>query len=163
MYWFDIREDCRSTFATPGSPIFIWIFAKGGEFGFYGFPTLDGKTIKIATEQFTVITDPDHVQRGVSMEEKQSMYKDYVKGRLPGISDRCGTAASCLYTTTPDSNFVIDVHPDNDRIMIASPCSGHGFKHSAAIGEALAEQVIDGKSKIDISSFRMKRFKDLIQ
>jgi sarcosine oxidase len=163
MYWFDIREDCRSTFAAPGSPIFIWIFAKSGGFGFYGFPTLDGKTIKIATEQFTVITDPDHVQRGVSMEEKQSMYKDYVKGRLPGISDRCGTAASCLYTTTPDSNFVIDLHPDNDRIMIASPCSGHGFKHSAAIGEALAEQVIERKSAIDISSFSMKRFKDLIQ
>ena len=163
MYWFDIREDCRSTFAAPGSPIFIWIFAKGGEFGFYGFPTLDGKTIKIATEQFTVITDPDHVQRTVGVEEEQSMYKDYVQGRLPGISDRCVTAASCLYTTTPDSNFVIDVHPDNDRIMIASPCSGHGFKHSAAIGEALAEQVIDGKSKIDMSTFSMKRFKDLIQ
>jgi sarcosine oxidase len=163
MYWFDIREDCRATFAPPGFPIFIWIFAKGGEFGFYGFPTLDGKTIKIATEQFTAISDPDHVQRAVSMEEEQSMYKDYVQGRLPGISDRCGAAASCLYTTTPDSNFVIDVHPDNDRIMIASPCSGHGFKHSAAIGEAVAEQVIDGKSKIDISSFSMKRFNDLIQ
>ena len=163
MYWFEIREDCRSTFAPPGFPIFIWIFAKSGEFGFYGFPTLDGETIKIATEQFTAITDPDHVQRAVNMEEKQSMYEDYVQGRLPGISDRCGTAASCLYTVTPDSNFVIDVHPDNDRIMIASPCSGHGFKHSAAIGEALAEQVIDGKSKIDISSFSMKRFKDLMQ
>ena len=163
MYWFDIREDCRSTFAPSGFPIFIWIFAKGGEFGFYGFPTLDGKTIKIATEQFKAITDPDHVQRAVSLEEEQSMYKDYVEGRLPGISARCRTAASCLYTTTPDSNFVIDVHPDNDRIIIASPCSGHGFKHSAAIGEALAEQVIDGKSKIDISSFSMKRFKDLIQ
>jgi sarcosine oxidase len=163
MYWFDISEDCRSTFAPPGFPIFIWIFAKGGEFGFYGFPTLDGKTIKIATEQFTAITDPDHVQRAVSMEEKQSMYKGYVQGRLPGISDRCGAAASCLYTTTLDSNFVIDVHPDNDRIIIASPCSGHGFKHSAAIGEALAEQVINGKSQIDISSFSMKRFKDLIQ
>jgi sarcosine oxidase len=162
MYWFDIREDCRSTFASPGFPIFIWIFAKGGEFGFYGFPTLDGKTIKIATEQFTAITNPDHVQRAVNTEEEQSMFKDYVQGRLPGISDRCGTAASCLYTTTPDSNFVIDVHPDNDRIIIASPCSGHGFKHSAAIGEALAEQVIDGKSKIDISSFSMKRFKHLI-
>jgi sarcosine oxidase len=161
MYWFDIREDYRTTFAPPGFPIFIWIFAKGGEFGFYGFPTLDGKTIKIATEQFTAIINPDHVQRTVSMEEEQSMYKDYVQGRLLGISDRCGTAASCLYTVTPDSNFVIDVHPDNDRIMIASPCSGHGFKHSAAIGEALAEQVIDGKSKIDISSFSMKRFSNL--
>jgi sarcosine oxidase len=163
MYWFDIREDCRSTFAPPGFPIFIWIFAKGDEFGFYGFPTLDGKTIKIATEQFTATTNPDHVQRAVSMEEEQSMYKDYVQGRLPGISDRCAAAASCLYTVTPDANFVIDVHPDSDRILIASPCSGHGFKHSAAIGEALAEQVIDGKSKIDISSFSMKRFNDLIR
>src|SRR5258708_24108816 len=73
------------------------------------------------------------------------------------------TIASPLYTTTSDSNFVIDVHPDNDRIIIASPCSGHGFKHSAAIGEALSEQVIDGKSKIDVSSFSLKTFKDLIQ
>ena len=158
MYWFDIREDYRSAFAPPGFPIFIWIFGKGGEFGFYGFPTLDGKTIKIATEQFTATTDPDHAQRAVSMEEEQSMYKDYVQGRLPGISDRCAAAASCLYTTTPDSNFVIDVHPDNDRILIASPCSGHGFKHSAAIGEALAEQVIDGESKIDISSFSLTSY-----
>jgi sarcosine oxidase len=47
--------------------------------------------------------------------------------------------------------------------MIASPCSGHGFKHSAAIGEALSEQLIDGKSKIDISSFSLKRFKDRIK
>ena len=163
MYWFDIREDCRSTFAPTGFPIFIWIFGKGGEFGFYGFPTLDGKTIKVATEQFTTLTDPDHVQRAVGMEEEQAMYKDYVQRRLPGISDRCGAAASCLYTVTPDSNFVIDVHPDNDRIIIASPCSGHGFKHSAAIGEALAEQVIDGASKIDISSFNLRRFRDLMQ
>jgi sarcosine oxidase len=163
MYWFDIRGDCRPTFAPPGFPIFIWICTKGGEFGFYGFPSLDGKTIKIATEQFTVITDPDHVHRPVGVEEEQSMYKDYVQGRLPGISDRCGTAVSCLYTTTPDSNFVIDVHPNNDRIIIASPCSGHGFKHSAAIGEVLAEQVVDGKSKIEISSFSLKRFKYLTQ
>jgi sarcosine oxidase len=123
MYWFDIREDCRAMFAPPAFPIFIWIFAKGGEFGFYGFPT----------------------------------------SRLPGISDRCRTATSCLYTVIPDSNFVVDVHPDSDRIVIASPCSGHGFKHAAAIGEALAEQVIDGESKIDISSFSMQRFRDLIR
>jgi len=163
MYWFDIREDCRSTFASPGFPIFIWLFAKGGEFGFYGFPTLNGTTIKLATEQFTAVSDPDHERPAVGIEEVQSMYKNFVQSRLPGISDRCRAAVSCLYTTTPDSNFVIDVHPDNDRIMIASPCSGHGFKHSAAIGEALAEQVIDGKSHINISSFSMKRFKHMIQ
>lgn len=162
MYWFDISEDCRSIFAPPGFPIFIWIFGKGGEFGFYGFPTLDGKTVKIATEQFTATADPDHMQRAVSTEEEQAMYKDYVRGRLPGISDRCSAAASCLYTVMPDSKFVIDVHPNNGRVILASPCSGHGFKHSAAIGETLAEQVIDGKSKIDISGFSLKRFEHLI-
>ena len=163
MYWFDIREEYRSAFAPPSFPIFIWIFAQGGEFGFYGFPTLDGKTIKVATEQFITTADPDYAERSVGREEKQSLYKGYVETRLPGISDRCETAASCLYTVTPDSNFVIDVHPDNDRIIIASPCSGHGFKHSAAVGEALAEQVIDGKSKIDIGSFTLKRFEKLTQ
>ena len=91
------------------------------------------------------------------------MYKDYVQARLPGFSDRCEAAASCLSSTTPDSNFLIGFHPDNDRIMIASPCSGHGFKHSAAIGEILAEKIIDGNSKIDISSFSMKGFNTLIR
>jgi sarcosine oxidase len=79
MCWFDIREDCRSKFAPPGFPIFIWIFAKGSGFGFYGFPTLDGKTIKVATEQFTAIADPDRVPRAISIEEQQSMHKDYVQ------------------------------------------------------------------------------------
>jgi sarcosine oxidase len=163
MYWFEIRTDLRPRFAAPEFPIFIWIFGTGSEFGFYGFPTLDGKTIKVATEQFTALTTADEVQRTVSTEEQISMYEKWVRGRLPGLSDRCEAAAVCLYTMTPDSNFVIDVHPENDRILIASPCSGHGFKHSAAIGEALAEQAIDGKSKIDVSSFSLKRFKDPIE
>jgi len=162
MYWFDIEENRRAAFVPPGFPIFIWIFAKGGEFGFYGFPTLDGKTIKVATEQFTATADPEKVRRTVDRAEQLSMYKDYLENRLRGISTSCAIAASCLYTVTPDSNFIVDVHPDNERIIIASPCSGHGFKHSAAIGEALAQQVIDGKSTIDLSSFSLKRFKDLI-
>jgi sarcosine oxidase len=162
MYWFDIREDFRARFAAPGFPIFIWIFNEGGEFGFYGYPTLDGKSIKVATEQFAATADPDFVNRPVDSDEARSIYKDCVADRLPQISDRCSAAASCLYTVTPDSHFIIDVHPDNDRIIIASPCSGHGFKHSAAIGEALAELAINGKSKNDISSFSLMRFKELM-
>lgn len=161
MYWFAIKENFRSSFAPPGFPIFIWIFGRGNDFGFYGFPSLDGKMIKIAAEQFAASTDPDHVPRDVCIEEQRSIYKEYVQDRLPAISARCIQAATCLYTTTPDSNFVIDVHPENERIIIASPCSGHGFKHSAAIGEALAEQVIDGKSTLDMSSFSLNRFQAL--
>lgn len=159
MYWFMIRDHFRSTFLPGQFPIFIWIFEKGRDFGFYGFPSLDGKTIKLASEQYNVVTVPDKEDRAVSEVEKQSTYSGYIRGRLPGLSDQCESAVSCLYTTTPDSNFVIDFHPDSDRLIIASPCSGHGFKHSAAIGEVLAELAVDGVSKIDISSFRIERFK----
>ena len=158
MYWFNIKEEFRLTFLCGRFPIFIWIFGKGREFGFYGFPTLNGKTIKLASEQFAVATVPDEVDRAVTRTEEKAMYENYIMGRIPGLSDVCSEAVSCLYTMTPDANFVIDFHPENNRIIVASPCSGHGFKHSAAIGEVLADLVIDGKSKIDISSFSMKRF-----
>ena len=159
MYWFTIRDHFRSTFLPGQFPIFIWIFAEGRNFGFYGFPSLDGKTIKLASEQYDVATAPDGADRAVSELEKQSAYSDHVRGRLAGLSDRCESAVSCLYTTTPDANFVIDFHPDSDRIIIASPCSGHGFKHSAAIGEIIAELAVNGASKIDISRFSIERFK----
>jgi len=158
MYWFNMKEEFRLTFSLGRFPIFIWIFGKGREFGFYGFPTLNGKTIKLASEQFAVVTVPDEVDRAVTRTEEKAMYKNYIMDRIPGLSDVCGEAISCLYTMTPDSNFVIDFHPESNRIIVASPCSGHGFKHSAAIGEVLSELVNDGKSKIDISSFSMKRF-----
>jgi sarcosine oxidase len=159
MYWFVISDHFRSTYSPGQFPIFIWLFEKGGSFGFYGFPSLDGKTIKLASEKYHVVTAPGKDDRAVSEEEKQAAYSDYVRGRLPGLSDRCESAVSCLYTTTPDANFVIDFYPGSDQIIIASACSGHGFKHSAAIGEALAELAVHGASKIDISSFSIKRFK----
>jgi sarcosine oxidase len=158
MFWFRIRDDLRSLFSPGEFPIFIWIFENARDNFFYGFPSLDGKTIKIASEQYGSVTDPAQVNREISNEEKRAMHKKYVLGRLPGISSTCAAAVSCLYTTTPDSNFVIDFYPGHSQVIIASPCSGHGFKHSAAIGEVLAELVICGKSKIDISSFGIDRF-----
>lgn len=158
MYWFEIEPEFPAMFRAPGFPIFIWIFGTGSEFGFYGFPSSDGRTIKVATEQFAEATDADQLQALVPSAEIQSMYRDCLRDRVPGISERCMKASVCAYTRTPDSHFVIDFHPDDRRILIASPCSGHGFKHSAAIGETLAELVLDGKSKLDIHRFGLARF-----
>ena len=57
---------------------------------------------------------------------------------------------------TPDFRFVIDRHAEIPQLIVASPCSGHGFKHSAAIGEVLAQLVTEGHSDIDISKFSFK-------
>jgi sarcosine oxidase len=66
--------------------------------------------------------------------------------------------ATCLYTATPDFHFVIDRVPGHPSVLLASPCSGHGFKHSAAVGEMLAELVDEGRSSIRAGPFSLARF-----
>ena len=103
-------------------------------------------------------TDPDTPRAVVTSAESTWMHATHVRGRLAGVSARCTRTMTCLYTVTPDSRFIIDGHPDWARVLVASPCSGHGFKHSAAIGEALAQRVLDGNSRLDLTSFSLARF-----
>ena len=74
------------------------------------------------------------------------------------MSSRCRRTVVCKYTVTPDYHFVIDHTSDTDRVWFASACSGHGFKHSAAVGEALAEMTTEGHTQFDLSAFRLDRF-----
>lgn len=159
LFWFDIKDPVESYFADS-FPVFIWEL-QGNSQGIYGFPAIDGPRggLKIATEQYGIVTTANTVNREVSQEEISAMYNSFVAPYFPGLSDVCIKAVSCLYTVTPDSHFVIDSHPEYSSVIIASPCSGHGFKHSAAIGEVLSQLVIDGDSKIDITGFSFQRFK----
>ena len=66
--------------------------------------------------------------------------------------------AVCLFTNTPDEHFIIDRLPDHPEIVVASPCSGHGFKFSSVIGEILADLVCKGSTPLDLSLFKYERF-----
>lgn len=158
LFWFDVKASIER-FEPKNFPIFIWEL-QGNKQGIYGFPAIDGQNggVKIASEQYETTTTADTVNREVSREEIKVMYKNFVAPYLSDLSGKCVKAISCLYTVTPDSHFLIDKHPKYPLIILASPCSGHGFKHSAAIGEVLAQLVTDGKSQIDISGFGFKRF-----
>jgi sarcosine oxidase len=157
MYWFAPRASIDQ-FLPGAFPIFIWRLAAE-EQGMYGFPAIDGPRggVKIATSQYRTTTTPDQIDRAVSREEVQLMYERYVKPYFPGLEETCVRTAACLYTVTPDFNFVIDQHPSYPSVLVASACSGHGFKHAAAIGEALAQTVISGASKIGLDEFRVQR------
>jgi sarcosine oxidase len=88
------------------------------------------------------------------------MYESNIKNYLPDLNPRCVKSAVCMYTSTPDGHFIIDYHPEfPNQVIVASPCSGHGFKHSMAIGKTLAEMAVIGKTILDISHFRLNRFK----
>jgi glycine/D-amino acid oxidase-like deaminating enzyme len=67
-------------------------------------------------------------------------------------------SGTCLFTNTPDHDFIIDFHPEHPHVLISSPCSGHGFKFASAIGEIQAKLLIDGACEFDLSPFRLDRF-----
>ncbi len=154
LFWFDL-EDRSQYDAYREMPIFIWWSGRSRDDMMYGFPMIDGPDggAKVAGEQYTTSTTVDSVRREVTQDEVDAMYDEHVRDRLPGLGRRCVKARSCLYTVAPASRFIIDVHPGLPNVIVASPCSGHGFKHSAAIGECLAQLATTGKSDIDISRF----------
>ena len=158
LFWFEPKESIRS-FQIGQMPIFIWE-PPGVDRAIYGFPAIDGVAggVKVSTGQYVTSTTADSINREVSAEEVNWMYDNLVAPCLPGLSRRCLKTATCMYTLTPDFGFVLDTMPDQPNVMIASPCSGHGFKHSAAVGEALAEIATEGKSRIDLSGFTLARF-----
>ena len=139
------------------APVYIWWPGGDRSEMIYGFPMVDGPSggAKVAREQYDVTTTPDEVDRVVSADEIEEMYERCVRTRLPALSGRCLRTAVCLYTVTDDSRFLIDRLPSASNVIVASPCSGHGFKHSAAIGESLAQLVTRGVSEIDLSPFSL--------
>jgi len=159
LFWFDLDAPIENY--LPGKfPVFIWAFSRHHDNFVYGFPAIDGPGggVKIASEQRSVESEIFNIDSEVKRDEVDEIYRKYIQMRLPGVSNRCLNAVTCLYTCLPDSGFVVDFHPKHSNVMIVSPCSGHGFKHSAAIGEAVAELVVDGKSSIELSAFRLTRF-----
>ncbi len=123
---------------------------------FYGFPRADAVDgIKVATEQSASTTSPDDVARTVSHEETAHTYKTHIRGRLRNVLSRSVSDATCLYTSTVDGRFVIGRHRDSSAVTLVSACSGHGFKHSAAIGEAIAEALLGGTPRVSLSEFEL--------
>lgn len=157
LFWFKPTEP--ALYGSPGCPIFIWMHGRGDEDYFYGFPMVDGHGgVKVASEQYLKDADPDHLQRTVSAEERASMYRTHVAGRLRSVTGDCVHAVPCMYTVSDDSGFIVDTHPTLERATVISACSGHGFKHSAGLGEAVAQRVLGATGAPDLSAFVMSRF-----
>lgn len=157
LYWFAPRESI-TPFLPKRFPVFIWE-PVGAREAVYGFPAIDGyEGVKLAPSTYGDRTTATTERRPVTDEEVTAMYETLVAPCFPGLSSRCLKTVTCLYTVTPDHGFVIDRHPEYPRVLLVSPCSGHGFKHSAAIGEAVAELVTEGRSRLDLSHFRLDRF-----
>lgn len=155
-HWFE-PEDPDAW--LPGRfPVFIWAHGAGAEEGFYGFPAMPGPTaqptVKLAGEQFTTPTTPQEVDRRVEPAERAGFVDRHLQGRMLGLRSAVVHSSSCLYTLAPRSDFVIRPHGDNPDVLVVSACSGHGFKHSAAVGESVAQTLLHERPHCDLSPFR---------
>ena len=158
MHWFPIRRGYQELSAMP---VFVWeTGVEQREFvhatGLYGFPALDGPRggVKVGTERYEATVDPNDPVCA-SEDEAAALYSQYIERLFPWLEPEPLRSLPCLYTNTSDIRFIIDRHPQHANVTIVSACSGHGFKHSPAIGEAVAELIVNGNSTIDLSPFAM--------
>lgn len=148
MHWFEPEDP--APFAAPGHPIYVWEDAAGDQI--YGFGIRPGdRAAKVAFFRRQNRTDPDKVDREVHAEEIAEVTRT-VTTRMPAIGRHVG-AKTCLYTLTPDHNFVVGVHPAHPDVTVAAGFSGHGFKFVPVMGEILADLSMTGATNHDIALF----------
>ena len=151
MFWFQPVEQ-NELFSPKRMPILMW--QKGPDLFYYSFPDV-GDGFKIARHHHGEIASPDRI-RGIDNADEVTI-RTFLKENIPLANGRILSSATCHYTNTPDQHFIMDFHPKHKNVILISPCSGHGFKFSSVIGEIAAELVLDGRTSLDTSFFRLTR------
>jgi len=150
-FWF--RPKTGGSHSSHSMPIFI---LQEGRHMYYGIPDF-GDGVKAAVHHEGRIGDVEAMERMVTPEDETPVV-DFVRRHLPGVEERPISSTTCVYTNTRDENFVIDDVSSNEDVLLVSACSGHGFKFSSAIGEAVAELVSTGRTTQDIGFLKLGRF-----
>ncbi|MDP3718150.1 MAG: N-methyl-L-tryptophan oxidase [Acidobacteriota bacterium] len=142
LYWFEPAGG-SALFSPERFPIYIWDLGDGVQF--YGFPADEEGRVKVAFFRTKTGDEPS----------LRSALAPFVPSLASGsLVD----TAPCRYTLTPDHHFVIGLHPDHAQVVVASPCSGHGYKFASVVGEILADLAIGGATRHPIGLFSPARF-----
>lgn len=151
-HWFEPVAHSE-LFKWDRLPVLLWEHAP--ERFFYSLPDV-GQGLKASIHHEGRPLDPDAPREPVT-EYETSIVRALVKRLMPDGDGRLLETSTCFYTNTPDGHFVIGRHPDYANVVLASPCSGHGFKFAPVIGEILAALALDGGSAFDLSPFTPAR------
>ncbi len=147
-----------SQFQADCFPVFIDVTRRKP---FYGVPDFEGQGMKVGWHGLGLEceTSLDTCNRTPDTGYIDFVH-DFVRERMPNAAGNPIHAEVCLYTETPDEDFIIGLHPDYSNLVIAGGFSGHGFKFSGLVGKILSEIALTGQTSYDISQFRPERFRD---
>jgi sarcosine oxidase len=136
------RPSDPAPFQIGRFPVFIFK-GSGEDEAFYGMPGFLDTGIKVA-RHFGPETDPDIEDRTVA-DAYSEIVRAFLHDHIPALARApIDLAETCLYTMAPDEHFLVDFLPGRSDVIVASPCSGHGFKFSCLIGQLLADMAIGG-------------------
>ncbi len=155
MFWFPVMSDAYDY--SMGSSCFFFEMPYGE---FYGFPSLDGQSIKVCQHSGgEPVADPAQVDREFR-EEDMELVARFLGEVMPEVVPKPEDFAVCMYTMTPDSHFIVDRHPHYQNVVIGAGFSGHGFKFASVLGKALSDLAIDYETDLPVGFLGLERFKD---
>lgn len=154
LFWFDTPE-ADTRWLAPACP--IWIHEHAAGIVSYGFPRRPRGVKMGVMHDGEIAADAEAVRRTVDARDLQAV-RDAVGGMLPDIRTAAvRESATCLFTNTPDHDFIIAPHPAHPQVLVSSACSGHGYKFASAIGEVQADLLTAGTSRFDLAPFGLAR------
>jgi len=132
----------------------VWLFDRGERAAIYGNPAFDGmgapRGLKVGLHGRGPSLPPETIGEAVDsviVDETVAATSE----RIPvARGRRVAHACHCMYTMSPDTNFVVGLHPERANVVVAGGFSGHGFKFAPVMGEALADLAIDGRTALPI-------------
>ncbi|MCB9521739.1 MAG: N-methyl-L-tryptophan oxidase [Myxococcales bacterium] len=153
---------------TPPDPALVdparfpaWLIVRGDEPPLYGIPhdPRAGGAVraKVALHGRREACDPDAPRRALTDDDLEELL-GVVRRWLPALGERVADVKSCLYTVTPDDHFVVDRVPGMDHVCCVAGLSGHGFKLTPALGQAVADLSLDGAGALPVGFLTLARF-----
>jgi sarcosine oxidase len=153
LYWHTAETELYDV--DHGAPGFIYETPMGN---FYGFPAIDRLGVKAAEHSGGhPVANPLQVDRAEDPVETRQL-RAFLSACLPDVSTEQTRFATCLYTLSPDRNFVVDRWPHAPQVSFAAGLSGHGFKFASVLGEILADWATQGTTSLPVQFLGASRF-----
>lgn len=153
LYWFPTSEP--SYHEAGGCPTYLYEAPEGV---FYGFPQIDEQGVKVAEHSGgQVIDNPKYDPRPFD-EHDLARVAAFTAEFMPGVGRPMQKRAVCFYTMTPDEHFLIDRHPQNEKVFFTAGLSGHGFKFTSVLGEVMADLALAGRTTLPVEFLGLGRF-----
>ncbi|NXT88964.1 SOX oxidase, partial [Anhinga rufa] len=162
-YWRE--KEPGSPSAGRAGPCFLALGLSQAPHGIFGLPALEYPGLVKVCYHHGSPTDPEERDRAPlgAPHPDVTLLSSFISSYLPGLEPWPAVVETCLYTNTPDKDFILDRHPKFSNIVIGAGFSGHGFKLAPVVGKLLCELSLGEEPSHSTAPFAMTRFPGVLQ